>query len=105
MSILPPLSFRMFSVASFTRTVLGCVIGTLLAHFSVMGALCANSGWLVAASAPPPASGVPACPAGSHFEAGVGCVTLAIGGWDTHDENDKGHKDLCKAADQPHTGI
>jgi hypothetical protein len=34
-------------------------------------------------------------------ERGVRFVQVWHGGWDTHDENDKGHKDLCKAADQP----
>jgi hypothetical protein len=34
-------------------------------------------------------------------ERGVRFVQVWHNGWDTHDENDKGHRDLCKAADQP----
>lgn len=34
-------------------------------------------------------------------ERGVRVVQVWHGGWDTHDENDEGHKRLCTAADQP----
>ena len=35
------------------------------------------------------------------IERGVRFVQVWHGGWDTHDENDQKHKELCKAADQP----
>jgi uncharacterized protein (DUF1501 family) len=34
-------------------------------------------------------------------ERGVRFVQVFHGGWDTHDQNDERHRDLCKAADQP----